>query len=241
MPVRPWSRRRRGAAGRGRRRGDLPAAADPADRHGGQVRPDAVEGRGADALRPGQRRCERHGFLTADTMAEKSELHPEPRSIRPRVTEHGRPDREGRAAAAAGPDHPGRAAPDQRAARDAGRPVRDGRRPALHLGGGAGKTVAAEGDRVDGDDRDGAASRSTHCSRRTEVFPPPGLDVGDNFFALQRPTSPDADLTRRAAATSASAPGTRLKAALIRVYVRRSARRRSCTRSTARTRSPTRG
>ena len=42
-----------------------------------------------------------------------------------------------RAAAAARPDHPGRAAPDQRAARHAGRPVRDGDRPALHLGGRA--------------------------------------------------------------------------------------------------------
>jgi hypothetical protein len=24
--------------------------------------------------------------------------------------------------------------------------------------------------------------------RRTEVFPPPGIDIGDRFFARQRPT-----------------------------------------------------
>ena len=29
--------------------------------------------------------------------------------------------------------------------------------------------------------------------RRTEVFPPPGLDIDDSFFARQRPTAPDAE------------------------------------------------
>ena len=46
----PFSRAppaRRGPAGRGGGRGDLPAPAGAADRHGGQVRPDAVEGRDA--------------------------------------------------------------------------------------------------------------------------------------------------------------------------------------------------
>ncbi len=55
VPLQPPPGRRRGPAGRRGGRGDLPAAADAADRHGGQVRPDAVEGRGPDALRPGQR------------------------------------------------------------------------------------------------------------------------------------------------------------------------------------------
>ena len=45
-PFTPTQAARRGAAGRRRRRGDLPAAAGAADRHGRQVRPDAVEGRG---------------------------------------------------------------------------------------------------------------------------------------------------------------------------------------------------
>ena len=44
-----------GHAGGGGGRGDLPPPADAADRHGGQVRPDAVERQGADALRPGRR------------------------------------------------------------------------------------------------------------------------------------------------------------------------------------------
>ena len=45
----------RRAAGRRGGRGDLSPSADAAHRHGGQVRPDAVEGRSADALWAGQR------------------------------------------------------------------------------------------------------------------------------------------------------------------------------------------
>jgi hypothetical protein len=56
--------------------------------------------------------------------------------------------------------------------------------------------------------------------RQTEVFPPPGLDIGDSFFARQRPTSPDADLYapgRRYVGLCAH--GIRMKSTLIRVYV----------------------
>jgi hypothetical protein len=56
--------------------------------------------------------------------------------------------------------------------------------------------------------------------RDTEVFPPPGLDIADSFFARQRPTSPDADLYapgRRYVGLCAH--GIRMKSTLIRVYV----------------------
>jgi hypothetical protein len=51
--------------------------------------------------------------------------------------------------------------------------------------------------------------------RKVEVFPPHGLDVEDNFFALQRPVSESPG--RRYIGISAQ--GRRLKAVLIRVYV----------------------
>ncbi|WP_067453779.1 DISARM system helicase DrmA [Actinomadura macra] len=56
--------------------------------------------------------------------------------------------------------------------------------------------------------------------RRTELFPPPGVDIGDGFFARQRPTSPEAPgyaAGRRYVGICAH--GTRLKSTLIRVYV----------------------
>ena len=65
-----------------------------------------------------------------------------------------------RAAAPAGPRDPGRAAPDQRAARQPRRAVRDGGRHACELGR-RGCASAAEGDRLDGDD---PARRSASCA-----------------------------------------------------------------------------
>lgn len=52
--------------------------------------------------------------------------------------------------------------------------------------------------------------------RRVQVFPPPGLDVRDNFFSLQRPPS---EQCPGRLYLGVCAPGKRLKAALIRVYV----------------------
>jgi hypothetical protein len=52
--------------------------------------------------------------------------------------------------------------------------------------------------------------------REVRVFPPNGLDVADNFFALQRPPS-DGMPGRRY--VGICAPGRRLKVALIRAYV----------------------
>ncbi len=52
--------------------------------------------------------------------------------------------------------------------------------------------------------------------RRVRVFPPHGLDVEDNFFALQHAPSPDHPGRRY---LGVCAPGRRLKAVLIRTYV----------------------
>ncbi len=52
--------------------------------------------------------------------------------------------------------------------------------------------------------------------RKVEVFPPYGLDAGDNFFALQRPVSEEYPGRRY---IGICAQGRRLKAVLIRVYV----------------------
>ncbi len=51
--------------------------------------------------------------------------------------------------------------------------------------------------------------------RTVNVFPPPGLDVRDNFFSVQRPPT-EQEFGRRY--IGICAPGRRLKAALIRVY-----------------------
>lgn len=51
--------------------------------------------------------------------------------------------------------------------------------------------------------------------RQVEVFPPQGLDVGDNFFSRQRPPTEKSPGRRY---LGISATGRRLKAALIRVY-----------------------
>jgi len=56
--------------------------------------------------------------------------------------------------------------------------------------------------------------------RRTEVFPPPGLDIGDSFFARQRSTVPDAEhYASGRRYVGICAHGTRMKSTLIRVYV----------------------
>ena len=94
--------------------------------------------------------CERHGFRSPEI--EDADTPPQEGQACPRRKTDGPP-----AAAAPRPDHPGRAAPDLRAARDAGRPVRDGRGPALLLGGGR-QDGPAQGGRLDGDDPQGRGS-----------------------------------------------------------------------------------
>jgi hypothetical protein len=56
--------------------------------------------------------------------------------------------------------------------------------------------------------------------RRTEIFPPPGIDMADSFFARQRPTAPDdKQYAPGRRYVGICAHGTRMKSTLIRVYV----------------------
>ena len=55
--------------------------------------------------------------------------------------------------------------------------------------------------------------------RRLEVFPPPGLDARDSFFALQRDRDADLALRPGRRYLGVCAPGRRFKQVLIRVYV----------------------
>ncbi len=71
--------------------------------------------------------CARHGFRSPEV--EDADSHPK-KDKYPAGQDHGPP-----AAAAARPDHPGRAAPDQRPARDARGPLRDGGGQAVLVGG----------------------------------------------------------------------------------------------------------
>ena len=116
---------RRGTAGAHRGRGDLPADSRPGDRHGGQAGAAAVEGVDRNPVRArGHRvhaaRVAEPGFLVF-LRAGRASGAGGPAARR---------DPAGDAAAAAGPDHPGRAAPDQRRPRLDGGPVRDRDRPA---------------------------------------------------------------------------------------------------------------
>jgi hypothetical protein len=52
--------------------------------------------------------------------------------------------------------------------------------------------------------------------REVQIFPPSGLDAGDNFFSLRRPAGPDSPGRLY---LGVCAPGTRMKTILIRVYV----------------------
>ena len=101
------------------------------------------EGRAQALFGQVSRHCERHGYLTPGE--EHPGSHPKRRAL-PAVDR-----RRVRAAAPARSDHPGRAASDQRPARQPRRPVRDGGRRAVRLDGRR-QAAAAEGDRVDRDD-----------------------------------------------------------------------------------------
>jgi hypothetical protein len=166
------------------------------------------------------RRCTRHGYVTQDTMAEKWELGSE-------TSVH--PARGGEPAARIEKTAPLR--PPDLIIQDE-----------LHLiSGPLGSMVGLYEAAVDRlatwDLGQGRRSRpkviaSTATARRaprqigalfdrrTEVFPPPGLDIADSFFARQRPTDPGHALYapgRRYVGLCAH--GIRMKSTLIRVYV----------------------
>ena len=134
------------------------------------------------------KRCTRHGYVTADTMAEKWELHTD-------TSQH----------PAKGAEPPGRTSkvaplrpPDLiiqdelhlisgRWGRWSGCMRRRGPAATWELAHGAG---AAKGDRLHSHARRAPRQIGALFDRRTEVFPPPGLDIGDSFFARQRSDSP---------------------------------------------------
>jgi len=166
------------------------------------------------------RRCTRHGYVTADTMAEKWELNSDTSAHPAKGGEPaGRIEK-------VGPLRP----PDLI--------IQD----ELHLiAGPLGSMVGLYESAVDRlatwELAHGKRSRpkviaSTATARRaprqigalfdrrTEVFPPPGLDIDDSFFARQRPTAPDAEhYAPGRRYVGICAHGTRMKSTLIRVYV----------------------
>ena len=195
LPVQRQELAAGGHPGRRGGRGDLPPPADPADRHGGQVRPDAVERQGPDALRPGRR-------ATAPATGSAR-----PRSRTP--TRHPKKDKHPPAKTTA---HPLLRPPDliiqdelhliSRAAGDARGPLRDGGGQALLVGGGR-QDGPAQADRLDGDDPQGRGPGPRHVpagragsSRRT----------ASTCGTTSSPSSGPRARTCPVAATSASAP-----------------------------------
>ena len=189
----------RRAAGGGGGRGNLSPPADAADRHGGQVRPDAVEGRSADALRAGERLSASGTGSGRPEIEDVDDVHPK--------TKDG---------VAVGQD----AAADTRCVRpisssrtscisSAGRSARWSactRRPST--GSAPGKSTARRsGPRSIASTatiRNAEVIRFTPCScGRSNIFPPTGLDVRDNFFSLAARADRG---RRRGGSTSASVP-----------------------------------
>ena len=126
--------------------------------------------------------CDRHGFRSPEI--EDADAHPKKDKYPPAKTT----------------PHPLLRPPDliiqdelhliSRAAGDARGALRDGRGQALLVGGGR-QDGSAQADRLDRDDPQGRGPDPRHLPARVRVFPPNGLDVRDNFFALQRPPSED--------------------------------------------------
>ena len=129
--------------GRGRR--NLSPAADAAHCHGGQVRPDAVEW-GACKCSLDKSTAFAHGTVSVRPKSKTATSHPKTKTgLPPATTAATRPPSPARS------DYSRRIASYQRAAGNAGRPVRNGHRQALHLGSER-QEGSAQGDRIDGHD-----------------------------------------------------------------------------------------
>ena len=104
-----------------------------------------------------------------------------------------------RRSAAAGPDHPGRAAPDLRPAGHDGRALRDGPRRAVQPRVVDGKKVRPKIVASTATVRRAENQiQALFDRRRVDIFPPPGPDRRDSFFAETHPTErePPAPLPR---------------------------------------------
>ncbi len=166
------------------------------------------------------RRCTRHGYVTADTMAEKWELHAdtskhpakgaEPVAHIEKVTALRPPDLiiQDELHLISGPLGSMVGLYESVVDRLATWELAHGKRARP-------KVIASTATARRAPRQIGAL-----FDRRTEVFPPPGLDIGDSFFARQRPTSPEAELYAPGRLyVGICAHGIRMKSTLIRVYV----------------------
>ncbi|MGH1555536.1 hypothetical protein ACRAWF_38130 [Streptomyces sp. L7] len=129
-PFFPARLTRRGHPRAHRRRGDLPPRARHGHRHRRQVRPAALERVRRAAVRP------RHRMVPAPRLPPRRprRAHRLPQPPHPQGNVVGGGDGPARhPAAAPGPDHPGRAAPDLRRARHHRRTLRSRHRPAVQL------------------------------------------------------------------------------------------------------------
>ncbi len=166
------------------------------------------------------RRCTRHGYVTSDTMAEKWELHTDTSKHPPKGTEpvaqiekvsHLRPPDliiQDELHLISGPLGSMVGLYESVVDRLATWELAHGKRARP-------KVIASTATARRAPRQIGAL-----FDRRTEVFPPPGLDIGDNFFSRQRPTQPGADLYAPGRLyVGICAHGIRMKSTLIRVYV----------------------
>ena len=205
--------RGRGTADPDRRRGDLPAAAQPGRRDRGQARAASLARVRGHAVRPGQPAVPA-ARLPARRHGRAHRLRQRHNEVEDRPAAGDQPARH--QAAPAGPDHPGRAAPDLRRARHHRRPVRGRRRRTLRLAL-RGVRTGRVGPKI-------VASTATTKRAREQarglfgrdlaVFPPPALDITDTFFSRQVPVTADTPGRRY---LGICAHGVRLKSAEIRL------------------------
>jgi len=178
-----------------------------------KFRSDAVEWVGADAFWSGGRYCERHGFRSPH-LADASE------ELEINGVHRAKGNAPSAKVLAQNPLRPPDLIIQTSCISSAGRSarwslIRDGHRPALHMGSER-QRIRAQGRVFDGEIRRANDQVYALFLRNLNIFPPTGLEIGDNFFSLQRKSS---EKTPGRKYIGVCAPGRRLKAALIRVYI----------------------
>ena len=162
-------------------------AAEPGHRHRRQARPAALARLRRHAVRRGSASAAR-GTATGTTTSTRGPAAATGTTRRPAwpaVT-----SQPGGPAAPAGPDHPGRAAPDLRRAGHHGGAVRVGRRRAVHLASAGRHAGRARRSSPPPRPRSGPREQVRRLfGRDLAVFPPQVLDVADTFFSAQVPVT----------------------------------------------------
>ena len=175
--------------------------------------------------------CARHGYRSPDldkvSDREERDSHPKAGTCR-------REDRRLRPAASARPHHPGRAAPDRRAARHAWSACTRRRSTSSASGTSTARPCGPRSMASTATIRRAGEQVHALVLARADVFPPQVLDAGDSFFAVNARRR-----RRQAACTSASARPAALQAVEIRVFTTRARRGPdACSSSTARAADP---